>query len=1550
MKFGDTEFILMGFRRRTKKGLDMLKRLNKAKKAIVTLLSTALLAGAIFAIAAIAASYSITATAEKTTLEIGESTSISVTESNKSYARVEYGTSVSFTSSDSSVVTVNSNGIVTAVGNGTATVTVTATHSYASSWLISSSATSETDYATITFTVGTQYEYYYASGSEYVLGGSGSSTDSEDEVVEAGKSYNGNTYSVIYQTESNGVLKVYYADYTEYISVDKYLTSSVADENGYYYLNFDINASKFPSISNGTSGNIVLVIDTSFSMAQTLTDTTNGGNATLAAYDESRWAAMYDAVESLLTKVFATGNNYSVTLVTFNSDTTIQGTYTDKNSVLSVLNSIYNEDICNKTIAAKGSKAGIEDTQAYGSKLSSGTHTGAALYTTNSYITNNDISDATVILLTDGMANDKVSGYSNGGYAAYTGNILSKNENVSCIYTVGIFAETLFNSNETTIEQALGADLDGDRSYTGGYATTGKWVTSAEQLEDIFGNFAAKIISLDTVKAAIVYDEISEYFAYVSSDDEEVTCDGLSVTIGLDGLSEGTTAYTFAIKQDALVSGAAYTNDGVSFVVTTTDDEEIEIPVNGEPVAYLLHSLADDEEAVNQYDTLEASAVENDTLGVVEDTPEGYDAYFTYELLTEVDGLTFNEDGTYTYVAETADDVTFDYAVVLHVTDSNGNEYTHEETATVTITVTPVYTVIFKDYDGEVISEEKYVENATVTVPADPTREADETYTYEFAGWTPEVDETATGDAEYTATYEETFIDYTVTFVDYDGDVISTNTYHYGDTVDVPADPTREADKSYTYEFAGWTPEVAEEVTEGATYVATYEATAIMYSYEIHYVVKYSDGEEVEIEEEAVYDYAEYETLITAEKKTIQDATLVAGQELTFAISDNEDENVLYVYYTVNQQKYTVYYYVVNTTTSVSPCKEAYADCGTIVEEYPVSVEGYTALDDYEELEVESGKENVIIFYYDANVYGYEVNYILVDVDGTETVDENSYTSESAYKDVVEATAIEIEGYTLDAERSESVQTLEISYDTSLNVINFYYNINTYTVTWYDEDGITVLETDENVPYGTTTSFDAEEPEKDADFVNTYEFAGWTPEVAEEVTEDATYVATYEATPIEYTYTVNYYIAGTTTSLYPSSSDVAYYGDEVTEYYVSISGYGVDEASKTITIAADNNEINFYYTANTYSISYIYEGYVPEDATELPATVYASFGDTVTLAADATANGYTFSGWTITATAVAEKVAYKALTDATMTLTEIVEPDENGQFTVPAADVVIIGSFAINAYDYEIDYVVLDENGEVVETLDVVEGTADYKTEVTAEDKTFEGYEKVSEEDTLVIDTQDNVLLVVYEVIEVEYTVYYYIDDTETEVSESVTKVVDYGTEVTEEAPLVEGFTVVSEDTQTLTVYPDEENVIIFYYTANDYYYTVNFYLEGTEEKIADSVAEAATYGSEVTVEPTEFEGYTLVDGQTAVTIVIDVEGNEINFYYTEDEIIIDEPENPEVTEETTTEEETTEEVITIEEAEDPATGDTPVVFFVFGVILAMGAGIAAKIRFAKAE
>ena len=154
---------------------------------------------------------------------------------------------------------------------------------------------------------------------------------------------------------------------------------------------------------------------------------------------------------------------------------------------------------------------------------------------------------------------------------------------------------------------------------------------------------------------------------------------------------------------------------------------------------------------------------------------------------------------------------------------------------------TPVYreyTVTF--YNGEEVVSTKtdYHWGDVVVLPDNPGKPADDTYTYTFAGWSPEVVNVA-GNAEYVAQFTPNYIDYSVKFVDYDDSEIASYTLHWGDTVTPPADPTRAADETYTYEFAGWDPSV-NPVSGDITYKATYTPTYIDYTIKF---VNYDDSE-----------------------------------------------------------------------------------------------------------------------------------------------------------------------------------------------------------------------------------------------------------------------------------------------------------------------------------------------------------------------------------------------------------------------------------------------------------------------------------------------------------------------------------------------------------------------------------------------------------------------------------------------------------------------------------------------------------------------------------
>ena len=75
-----------------------------------------------------------------------------------------------------------------------------------------------------------------------------------------------------------------------------------------------------------------------------------------------------------------------------------------------------------------------------------------------------------------------------------------------------------------------------------------------------------------------------------------------------------------------------------------------------------------------------------------------------------------------------------------------------------------------------------------------------------------------------------------------------------------------------------------------------------------------------------------------------------------------------------------------------------------------------------------------------------------------------------------------------------------------------------------------------------------------------------------------------------------------------------------------------------------------------------------------------------------------------------------------------------------------------------------------------------------------------------------------------------------------------------------------------------DKGELTFYYKKNTAAYTVNYYLNGTETKVADSINKTAPLGSIVNP-PTEVTGYTLVPEQKTSLTIVDGD-NVLNLYY----------------------------------------------------------------------
>ena len=555
--------------------------------------------------------------------------------------------------------------------------------------------------------------------------------------------------------------------------------------------------------------------------------------------------------------------------------------------------------------------------------------------------------------------------------------------------------------------------------------------------------------------------------------------------------------------------------------------------------------------------------------------------------------------------------------------------------ATYTATYTPTYieyTVVFKDYDGEIISTDTYHYGDAVTAPSNPVREADLVGTYSFKSWDNEV-ENCVGNATYTAVYDMSYIDYTVVFKDYDGDVISTKTYHYGDTIIVPTNPTREADNTYTYAFSGWDKSVI-SCAGDATYTATYTPTYIKYTV----VFKDYDGETISSKD---YHYGDTVTVPSDPTRSLDNTYTYAfaGWDANVASTCGGSATYTatytptYIDYTVIFKDYdgeiissNTYHYGDAITIPTSPTRET-------------DVVGSYTFKAWDSTVVNCAGDATYTATYDVAYTDYTV--IFKNYNG-----DVLSTSTYHYGDMVVVPSAPSkpadETYTYGFAGWDSEVTACLGnkiYTATFNPINV-----EYTVVFKDYNGNVI--SSEIYHFGDEIVV-PEAPSRNADNTYTYTFKNWGKTVAEICVGDAEYTANYEATHTEYNIkfldwdgsliqTVKYHYGDTITAI----ADPERASDE-TYTYTFLSW------NKPLGTCTGNASFAAQYESTFINYTVVFKDY---DGSVISRKTY-HFGDPITIPADPIrvsddTYSYTFKNWGNISTSCNGNKEYTANYDA----------------------------------------------------------------------------------------------------------------------------------------------------------------------------------------------------------------------------------------------------------------------------------------------------------------
>ena len=133
------------------------------------------------------------------------------------------------------------------------------------------------------------------------------------------------------------------------------------------------------------------------------------------------------------------------------------------------------------------------------------------------------------------------------------------------------------------------------------------------------------------------------------------------------------------------------------------------------------------------------------------------------------------------------------------------------------------------------------------------------------------------------------------------------------------------------------------------------------------------------------------------------------------------------------------------------------------------------------------------------------------------------------------------------------------------------------------------------------------------------------------------------------------------------------------------------------------------------------------------------------------------------------------------------------------------------------------------------------------------------------------------------YRVKYLEKGTEKQLADPDTRYGEQGEKVSADAKNIDGYHLADGCSSPIEkTLGSSDNDITFWYEKNSAEYSVNYYLNGTEQKVADSETKSAPWGTQVKASDLakDIDGYTVVPNQDA-TITVDLNGNNsINVYY----------------------------------------------------------------------